>query len=82
GIIGAILLALEFPLSPIVLGFVLGPMLEPNFRRAMLLSRGDLSVFLTRPVAAGFIAASGLLVLAQLVGWWRGRRRAATSAQR
>ena len=72
------MLALEFPLSPIVLGFVLGPMLEENFRRAMLLSRGDLSVFVTRPIAAGFIAASALLVLVQLVAWLRGRRLAAT----
>ena len=75
GVVGATLLALEFPLSPIVLGFVLGPQLEPNFRRAMLLSRGDLSVFVTRPVAAGFVAACALLVVAQLVAWWRGRRR-------
>jgi TctA family transporter len=80
GIVGAILLALEFPLSPIVLGFVLGPQLEPNFRRAMLLSRGDLSVFLTRPVAAGFVAASAFLVLAQVAAWWRGRRRLAAAA--
>jgi TctA family transporter len=75
GVMGAVLLALEFPLSPIVLGFVLGPQLEPSFRRAMLLSRGDLSVFVTRPVAAGFIAASTLLVLVQLVAWLRTRRR-------
>jgi putative tricarboxylic transport membrane protein len=74
GVIGAILLALEFPLSPIVLGFVLGPQLEPNFRRAMLLSRGDLSVFATRPVAAAFVAACALLVLVQVGAWWRGRR--------
>jgi putative tricarboxylic transport membrane protein len=80
GVIGAILLALEFPLSPIVLGFVLGPQLEPNFRRAMLLSRGDLSVFVTRPVAAGFVAASTLLVLVQVVAWLRGRRRNAAPA--
>ena len=73
GVVGAILLALEFPLSPIVLGFVLGPQLEPNFRRAMLLSRGDLSVFVTRPVASGFMAACALLVLFQLVAWWRRR---------
>ena len=79
GVIGAILLALEFPLSPIVLGFVLGPMLEPNFRRAMLLSRGDLSVFVARPVAAGFVAASALLVMVQVVAWWRGRRRLGAS---
>jgi TctA family transporter len=80
GVVGAILLALEFPLSPIVLGFVLGPQLEPNFRRAMLLSRGDLSVFVTRPVAAGFIALSALLVLAQVVAWRRGRRRVMAAA--
>jgi TctA family transporter len=77
GVIGAILLALEFPLSPIVLGFVLGPMLEENFRRAMLLSRGDLAVFATRPVAASFVALSALVVLAQVVAWLRGRRRLA-----
>ncbi len=77
GVIGAILLALEFPLSPIVLGFVLGPMLEENFRRAMLISRGDLSVFLTRPIAAGFVGASALLVAIQLAAWLRGRRLAA-----
>jgi putative tricarboxylic transport membrane protein len=80
GIIGAILLALEFPLSPIVLGFVLGPMLEENFRRAMLLSRGDLTVFVTRPIAAGFIAVCALLVLVQVVAWLRGRRLVAPVA--
>ena len=80
GIIGAILLVLEFPLSPIVLGFVLGPQLEPDFRRAMLLSRGDLSVFVTRPVAGGFVALSALLVLVQVVAWLRGRRLAAAPA--
>jgi TctA family transporter len=74
GVVGAVLLTLDFPLSPIVLGFVLGPMLEENFRRAMLLSRGDLGVFVTRPIAAGFVAASALLVVIQLVAWWRGRR--------
>jgi len=77
GVVGAILLMLEFPLSPIVLGFVLGPMLEENFRRAMLLSRGDLSVFVTRPIAAGFVAASATLVAIQLAAWLRGRRRGA-----
>ena len=60
GIIGAIFLMLDFPVSPIVLGFVLGPMLEENFRRAMLLSRGDLMVFLQRPISAWFIGACTL----------------------
>jgi len=82
GVIGAVLLALEFPLSPIALGFVLGPQLEPNFRRAMLLSRGDLSVFVTRPVTSSFVAASALLVLGQLLAWWGRRRRGAPTLAR
>ena len=71
GIIGAIFLMLDFPVSPIVLGFVLGPMLEENFRRAMLLSRGDLMVFLQRPISAWFIGACTLLIVAQLVAYAR-----------
>jgi TctA family transporter len=67
GTVGALFLWLDFPISPIALGFVLGPMLEENFRRAMLLSRGDLSVFLQRPISAWFIAACALLICAQIV---------------
>ncbi|MEP6873495.1 MAG: tripartite tricarboxylate transporter permease, partial [Burkholderiales bacterium] len=62
---------LDFPVSPIVLGFVLGPMLEENFRRAMLLSRGDLMVFVQRPISAWFIGACSLLILAQVVAYVR-----------
>ena len=69
GVLGAIFLSLDFPVSPIVLGFVLGPMLEENFRRAMLLSHGELSAFLTRPIAAWFIAACAFLILAQLAAY-------------
>ena len=71
GIIGAIFLSLDFPVSPIVLGYVLGPMLEENFRRALLLSRGDMSVFLTRPISAWFIGACTLLIVAQVVAYAR-----------
>jgi TctA family transporter len=79
GVLGAIFLSLDFPVSPIVLGFVLGPMLEENFRRAMLLSRGDLMVFLQRPIAAWFIGACCLLILAQLVSYARARLRGTAS---
>lgn len=71
GIVGAIFLALDFPAAPVVLGFVLGPLLEENFRRAMLLSRGDLSVFLTRPISAWIIGACALLIAAQLYAYVR-----------
>jgi TctA family transporter len=75
GILGAIFLALEFPVSPIVLGFVLGPMLEENFRRAMLISRGELSVFVDHPISAWFLGACSLLLLAQLYAYARSFRR-------
>jgi TctA family transporter len=71
GVLGAIFLTLDFPLSPIVLGYVLGPMLEENFRRAMILSRGDLAVFIQRPISAWFIGACALLILAQIYAYIR-----------
>lgn len=67
GVAGAVFLSLNFPVAPIVLGYVLGPMLEENFRRAMLLSHGDLLVFLQRPIAATFIVACAVLIVIQIV---------------
>jgi TctA family transporter len=49
--------------APLLLGFVLGPMMEENLRRAMLLSRGDASVFLSRPISAAMLATAVLLVV-------------------
>jgi len=45
------------------LGFILGPMMEENLRRAMLLSRGDWSVFVTRPLSASLLAVALLLLI-------------------
>jgi len=57
----------EFEPAPLVLAFVLGPLMEENLRRAMLIARGDATVFLTRPISAGLIAvAATLLVIAAL----------------
>ena len=52
--------------APILLGFVLGPRFEENFRRAMLISRGDLLVFVERPISAFFVTLSALLILTQI----------------
>ena len=57
GIVGAIFMALEFPVAPILLGYVLGPLVEENFRRALLLSRGNMGVFLERPISLTFVIA-------------------------
>ena len=63
GFIGYIFVKLECEPAPLMLGFVLGPMMEENLRRAMLLSRGDPMTFLTRPISLGLLIASAALLL-------------------
>jgi TctA family transporter len=63
GLLGYICTKLECEPAPMILGFILGPLMEENLRRAMLLSRGDPSVFLTKPISAGFIIASIILLV-------------------
>ena len=66
GMLGYMLLRLGFHPAPILLGFVLGPRFEENFRRAMLISRGDILVFVERPISAVFISLTAILIVAQL----------------
>jgi len=63
GVIGYTFIKLGVEPAPLLLGFILGPMMEENLRRALLLSRGDWSVFVTRPLSAGLLAAAALLVI-------------------
>jgi TctA family transporter len=82
GILGAVLRYLDFSVATILLGYVLGPLVEENFRRALLLSRGNLMVFLDRPISAGFIAASALLIGVQIAAYlWKKRRPPAPGAR-
>ncbi len=67
GLLGYVCVKLECEPAPMILGFILGPLMEENLRRAMLLSRGDATVFFTKPISAGFmIAAIALLVIIAL----------------
>src|SRR5215216_5707263 len=67
GLVGYWLIKHDFEPAPLLLGMVLGPLMEENLRRALLISRGDWSVFLTRPLSAVLMAiAAALLVLAVL----------------
>jgi putative tricarboxylic transport membrane protein len=67
GLFGYWLVKHDFEPAPLVLAFVLGPLMEENLRRAMLIARGDPSVFITRPISGGLILiAVGLLVIAAL----------------
>ena len=69
---------LGFPLAPMLLGFVLGPMMEENLRRAMLMSGGDPSVFVTRPISLAFIVATVLILVVMVAPAVRRRREAIT----
>lgn len=63
GFAGYILVKLGCSFPPLILAMVLGPLLEENLRRSMLLSDGDPSVFFTRPISCGFMIATGALLL-------------------
>ncbi|MET0208860.1 MAG: tripartite tricarboxylate transporter permease, partial [Burkholderiaceae bacterium] len=65
GLIGYILLKLDCEPAPMLLGFIIGPMLEEYMRRALLLSRGDYTVFVTRPISGVmlFVAVAALVVV-------------------
>jgi TctA family transporter len=66
GFIGYTFIKMDMEPAPLLLGFVLGPMMEENLRRALLLSRGDPAVFFTRPISATLLVFSGLLMLMML----------------
>jgi putative tricarboxylic transport membrane protein len=67
GFIGYLFIKLGTEPAPLLLGFILGPMMEEYLRRALLLSRGDWSVLVTRPLSAGLLLAAALLLVAVLL---------------
>ena len=78
GIIGFAWMRLECPPAPMLLGFVLGPLMEENLRRALLISRGDPTVFVTRPISLGFMIATALIVIIMALPAIKARRSAIT----
>ena len=62
GVVGLLLRKLEFEPAPLVLGFVLGPMMEENLRRALAISRGDPAILIQQPISACFLVASAILL--------------------
>jgi TctA family transporter len=63
--------------APLLLGFILGPMMEENLRRALLLSRGDWSTFLTRPLSAGLLIAAALMIVVVMLPSIKSKREVA-----
>jgi TctA family transporter len=67
GILGYLFSKLRMEPAPLLIGFVLGPMMEEHLRRAMLLSRGDPSVFIDRPISATLLGIGAIALLAMLL---------------
>jgi TctA family transporter len=78
GVIGFVWMKLECPPAPMLLGFVLGPLMEENLRRALLISRGDPSVFVTRPISLGFMIATVMIIVVMVLPAVKARRAAIT----
>jgi TctA family transporter len=77
GFLGVVFVKLECEPAPLLLGFVLGPMMEENLRRALLLSRGDPTVFFTRPLSLAMLLMAAALVLLIVLPTFRKTRDAA-----
>jgi len=75
GFVGFLMRRYGFPVAPAVIGMILGPMAEQQFRRALAISQGDYAVFVTRPLSAALLLISLLaLTLPPLLTWWARRR--------
>jgi putative tricarboxylic transport membrane protein len=77
GVIGYVFKKLDCEPAPMLLGFILGPMMEENLRRALLIAKGDPTVLITRPISAIMLALAGvLLVIVLLPGLSKTRNEA------
>lgn len=74
-VLGYAMRLLDFSGAPLILGFVLGPMLEENLRRAMIYSRGSLTPFIERPVSAVILGLCLLILLWSFFSYFRERHR-------
>jgi putative tricarboxylic transport membrane protein len=79
GLLGFTMRRFGFPVAPAVIGLILGPIAEAQFRRALSISQGDASVFFTQPISAGLLALTALLVVGPLL-WRRVSARRGASA--
>ncbi len=77
GVVGYLFHKLGCEPAPLLLGFILGPMMEENLRRALLLSRGDWTAFLTRPLSASLLAAAVLMIVIVMLPTMRKKREVA-----
>lgn len=71
---GLVLVKMDLPAAPLILGAVLGPMMEEHFKRAMLLSRGDYTTFLREPLSLTFLIIAAFLLIVVCLPRIKGKR--------
>ena len=67
GIIGFLMRRHEFPVAPCIIGLILGPFAEAHFRRALAISQGDPSVFVTHPLSAVLLALAAAVIIVPII---------------
>jgi putative tricarboxylic transport membrane protein len=77
GVMGFLMRRYDIPVAPVLVGMILGPLSEQQFRRALAISQGDLSIFVTQPISAVVLAITALTVIVPMVLRLIARRRAA-----
>jgi putative tricarboxylic transport membrane protein len=79
GVVGYLLRKADYPMAPLVLALVLGPVMERSFRQALIAAQGDVTTFVTRPLSGTFIALAAVFFLLPLLSRLRRRGRAAAA---
>lgn len=80
GLIGYVMMRLEMDPAPLMIGFILGPMLEEHFRRQLLISRGDFTSFITRPISGSLLALIAVFVIWQTASFFLKPRKSEVAA--
>ena len=81
GILGYIFIKLQCEPAPLILAVVLGPLMEENLRRALLISRGDPTVFVTRPISAAFLVLTAIFLVLMLLPAFSQKRKEALAGE-
>ena len=71
GLLGYVMIKLEFPVAPLLIGFILGPLIEVGLRQSVIMSRGSMDIFFTRPFSAAFLALAAITVIVVGRREWR-----------
>ena len=81
GFLGYFMDRYGFPIAPVVLGMILGPMLENSLRQALITSEGSLMIFITHPISAVFLAIAAITSISMIIREIRAGKKAVSTLQ-